>query len=375
VRTLQRAMLVALGLLLGLGLAELGLRAVDPPAGADLLIATTGAGGEPGMYRPHPVLGFEPTPGFTGRVGPPGHRVALRFDSHGLRGPEPGPQRPRWLVVGDSFTLAAQVPEEQSFPHLLGLALGQPVLNGGIEAIGTPQAAARYRIVDDALGVEAVLLLFFTGNDLVDNQQDPRALAHGHGQPPPEGERATPRMSLLARLAAYSRLVGHARLLQRQRDLRDPQGFEHQRLREQLLYFSGEGTEPLQRALGPTRHQLEELRDEADRRGDRLVVGVAPPLIAVDRARAEATLALVGLQQPAVDAPQRAVLALLEQLGVQACDLTPALREAQQRGEQLYLLLDGHWSTRGHAVAAQALEACLGVGTGGSGDQPGGDPS
>jgi hypothetical protein len=58
------------------------------------------------------------------------------------------------------------------------------------------------------------------------------------------------------------------------------------------------------------------------------------------------------------DAPGKAVLGVLRELGVAACDLTPDLRAAAKSGTATYFRYDGHWTSDGHAVVAKSLEAC-----------------
>ena len=106
---------------------------------------------------------------------------------------------------------------------------------------------------------------------------------------------------------------------------------------------------------------LAQLRDDVKRRGDKLVVALAPPAFVVEEARREATFTLVGLDPATadVDGPARAVSAELTKLGVSTCDLTPALRQAAGSGEALYFTYDGHWTAAGHRVVADALVDCL----------------
>lgn len=46
---------------------------------------------------------------------PPGARMTYPLNSHGLRGPEPDPARPKLLMVGDSFTFGEGVAEQDTF--------------------------------------------------------------------------------------------------------------------------------------------------------------------------------------------------------------------------------------------------------------------
>jgi hypothetical protein len=357
-----RALLILAGLVVGVFGAEGLARCIRAPVGADLLFAYTPMGMPAGFYRPHATLGVEPVPGFTGEVRLPGQMIPLRVNREGLRGPEPDLGSPRWLAVGDSFTLALQVPEEDTFEALLGAALGLQVLNGGVEATGTWQARERYRLIDDRIGVDGVVNVFFTGNDYKDNEHPtrlpPAPEAPGGDQPAPASP--VPRFRWLFQ---RSYLATFAAITVRKLALLRRDSFDAMRMRQELLPFSAHGRDTLAALLPATRAALGALRDETVARGDRLVVAVAPPIFVVDPARAGPTLALVGLEPPALDPPQQAVIGILHELGVETCDLGPALTAARAAGGAPYLPLDGHWSAEGHRVAARALAACLRAGS------------
>jgi hypothetical protein len=353
-----RAALATGGLLLGLGLAEGLARLWRPPAGSDLLLSTASFGTPEDLYRRHPRLQLEPTPGFAGEVVSVGQRIPVHINSLGCRGPEPAPQGPRWAAVGDSFTIALQVRQEQSFTQLAGQQLGLELLNGGVDGYSTWQAAERYRLLDDAADLSGVLLTFFLGNDISDNARIAAERRQAGGEPPPP---PSPPIGGAARawLATHSLLYSYGSTSLRRLRVGDPTHPDHLRLRGELLPFSAAGAEALRSQLGDTRMALTQLRDEAGRRGDRLVVALAPPLYAADPGRAEATLAMVGLDTPRIDAPRDALLSVLAELGIQACDLSPALRDSYTAGRQPYLLLDGHWSVEGHRAVAETLSPCL----------------
>ena len=58
-----------------------------------------------------------------------------------------------------------------------------------------------------------------------------------------------------------------------------------------------------------------------------------------------------------VDAPQQLVKDILTELKIPYCDLSPALRDANQP----YLTFDGHWTLEGHTVVADAFATCWGI--------------
>ncbi len=359
-RALARGLLLAGGLIVGLLGAEGVARFVEPPVGGDFLLPIAALGVPDGLYQPHPRLRSAPTPGFEGSVRTVGHEVAVRINSAGCRGPEPTSDRPRWIAVGDSFTIALQVDEADTFAQRLGQAAGIEVLNCGVDGYSTYQAMERYRLVDDATQASGVLLVFFLGNDLSDNARTAAQQRATEPPPPPPVPREP---SALERwLITHSHLYGYGHLAIARMSLRAPDDAERARLAQELGIFAQQDDSKLAAMLEDTRRPLTALRDEVAARGDRLVVAVAPPVFAVDEARAGPTLSLVGLEQADPDAPRRAVLELLEREGIQACDLTPALEAAVGGEEHPYLLLDGHWSTAGHAVVAEVMAGCLGTG-------------
>lgn len=313
--------------------------------------------------------GWVPRPGFDAVVSEPESRSHLRINSLGLRGPEPdraSDRQGRWLVVGDSFTLALQVEEQQAFPALLDQALPQQVLNGGVDDYSTWQATRWYQRVDEALDVGTVVLLFFMGNDPLDNTHRldfdhsvlPESLAgltraqvlqrRVGGLPPPLSS-----SQLLGRLSLWRSTWGRT---SDDRWLMDEIVVEMMRL--WLLEPAA-----LEAHLAPTRQALQELRDVTAAREDRLLVALAPPLFHVsleDRTRWLGELGPRGLRpsHQEFDATPLALTAMLDDLGIASCDLSPAMQEAEAAGEQAYLRYNRHWTPRGHEIAAQAIRGC-----------------
>jgi hypothetical protein len=351
--------LLSLGLSFGLALllAECLARRVGPTAGEDLLFNAPDAT-PAGMYAPDPVLLLAPVPGFEGEVAGLGRRVRIRFNALGLRGADPGGGAPPVLALGDSFTLGAQVPEASTFEQRLGERLGVEVLNAGVDGYSTWQALERYRRLDAATQADRVLLTFFLGNDLTDNVNHARILeAAGRIDrpiPPGIGQGGLSRL-----LLRHSVIAAWWRVQTRRREMLREGNFEYQKFREEIAPFSVPEPERLRSLLEPSARALQALRDETHARGDLLWVAVAPPAFAMSASETEAALGLVGLSGAHPETPGKAVLALLSDLGIPACDLGDALAEASRRGQKPYLRFDGHWSDVGHAVVAERLAACL----------------
>ena len=352
-RWLHRLLLGLGGLAFGLLLAEVASRAVRPEAGAELLF------GAPelmptGLFQADPTMGLLPTPGFVGVLQTPESRVALRVDELGLRGP--GLQEgPRWLALGDSFVMALQVAEEQTFTTLLGQRRGVQVLNAGVDGHAPPQALLRFRQLGLQVRPEVVLLVVFVGNDLSEARQPsgPRLVAPTAAAP------SGPRAFLLH----HSMLVAHLRVAQARARLEagaDPRLRHHQdELRLFLRRSSHDLLQPAVRDLLPS---ILALQGEVARAGARFVVAVAPPAFAMDADLAARTFQMLGLptEDLDVDAPARALEAALGGAGLAPCSLTAPLRESHLAGRPPYFRFDGHWNPAGHEVVAEVIDRCVG---------------
>jgi hypothetical protein len=358
----RRLAAVALGVALGLALAEGLSRTRGAVAGEEFLAGAPDA--QRSAYLDgEPMQGGVPRPGWSGTLRLPGRSVLLRFDANGVRG-EAG-SAPRWLALGDSFTLAAQVDEAETFCALLGARIGRSVVNGGVDAYSTTDSVRRYRSLAAALTPERVLLVFFLGNDLSDNARPappPRSgpdgppMGSGTGfprpgppQPPPD---PNPLRLVLDRHSAAWAWANVA--LRRAQLLRD--GPDDGWRREFEIFTTG-GAARLAEQLPHTRRALTDLRDETRRRGHALTVAIAPPSFVVDPTQAADFFRLLGVapSELALDAPGTAVREALGELGIDTCDLTQALRGHPEA----FLAYDGHWSPDGHRRVAEALQGCV----------------
>lgn len=356
-RLAARLGLVLGGLLAGVLVGEVLARVVRPDAAADLLFDAPGNVPD-GMYVADAELGWSPNPGFRGTMRSLGYAVPIRFNALGHRGDAPT-QTGGWVFLGDSFTLAAQVPEAETFVGRL--AAHGPVANAGVDGYSTWHAGIRYRRAADALDPVGAVLVYFLGNDPGDDERFARGIhrmqGKQHGEPLP----ALTGNPVEAFLAQRSFLYGQVRVWSRRREMAAGGGSNAQKWRSELAVFTRGGQAELHALLTRgTSRALQNLRDAVWQRNDRLVVALAPPAFVVDEGRRAATFGLVGFDPATadVDAPARAMAAELQRQGVQACDLTGPLRAANT-GEPLYFTYDGHWTSAGHAVVADALAACL----------------
>lgn len=191
-----RLVLAAVGITLATGAAELALRLVARSTVETSAVAGTAEGTADGIMRRDGLdgtgLGWVPQPGIQRqKTAPDGLPFTLRINSRGLRGPELNkhrrPGHRRILFLGDSFTMAGQLPEEDTFVHQVGDILRAgvdadvEVVNGGVNGYSTYQEMAYYNRHRGTLRPDIVVLGFFLGNDFRDNMvhtSEARRLRH-----------------------------------------------------------------------------------------------------------------------------------------------------------------------------------------------------
>lgn len=355
-RWVLRLALLLGGLIGGVVLAELGARAYTGVDGTWLLVNGPNWY-DTRIFRQDRELRQVLDPGSEGHMRTPEFDTVVRISDIGTRGANPGPKAEgtlRILALGDSFTLAVQVDEADTFcarvAHNLAATLGRPVecVNAGVDGYGTYQSTRLARRLAPGLAPDLMLLTLFTGNDLVDNAE----FKPGTYSVTPE---PMPPLPAIDRALSWSAIWFHHRARERAKNLaRDPMAGG--RLRQESEPFL-RGAD-VRRKMGPTVSALTEFHAFAAEIGAKAAVAVAPPAYAISPERAKATFALFGIQgEPDVDALPRAILASMPP-GLPATDLAPALREAEPGG-RTYFIFDGHWTERGHAVVADEISSFL----------------
>jgi hypothetical protein len=145
------------------------------------------APGLPGLIVPDPDTGYALGPGAQGWYRGEGESY-VRVNSLGMADPERSIERPagvfRVAVLGDDFTQAFNVDQEQRFTAVAERALGgcaclggksAEVLNFGVGGYGTTQELVQLRTRVLRFHPNVVVLAFFTGNDVADNLPSLRA--------------------------------------------------------------------------------------------------------------------------------------------------------------------------------------------------------
>jgi hypothetical protein len=116
-----------------------------------------------------------------------------------------------------------------------------------------------------------------------------------------------------------------------------------------------------QEAWWVTEQVLARVQQSARGIGAELVVVAAPSYFQVD---ADAWRWLVGgdtreRNRYENDVPNRRLAEIAERQQLRYLDLLPAVQQSQAAGAQLYFPADGHWTSAGHAFAAEQIAAYL----------------
>lgn len=351
-RRAGRALLALAGLIVALCTVELVARTRVGLPNAWMLVGTP-AWYDTGIFQPDRELMQVLRPGAVGHFRTPEFHTTVRISATGHRGEGLGAREAgelRILAVGDSFTLAAQVEEEDSFAarvaQQLAATLQRPVrvVNAGVDGYGTGQAARYARRLAAQVQPDLILLTFFLGNDLGDNRSF---------RPDTYADQAAPLPSLLSpadRRWGWSAVYLHWSAWQRSRRLAQDPAMNHHR--SQVRLFAARAD--LRSEAEATGAALQELSAVARELGVPARIALAPPAFALrdeDTARA---LEMFGLpDSPDPTAPARLVAGLIP-AGIPALDLRPALVAAEEEG-RTYFIFDGHWNRHGHEAVADAL--------------------
>ena len=276
--------------------------------------------------------------------------VPFRTNSLGLRDDEVGPkQRPRILLIGDSFTVGYGVPRAETYGDRLEKGLGVEVVNAAVGGFDLINQVHYMRAKGAALEPDLVVFGLYLGNDLTGNflyrWEEGRGLVPEKDYP----VRVPNRIHLLELLRnyRYSRRATQA-------DRREWQPYvDYLRMLERA---PGEAAAH----YDISRELLTRLKGEVAATGAQLLVVMFPYRTVVEAEAAKAFKAtLPGFDTVYdLDRPRREMAAHLSAIGVDHLDLTEALRRADRerdRGSPLYYPYDGHFTRDGHRVVAEAV--------------------
>lgn len=166
----KRLVLLSIGLLFGLAVAEISLIVMQ----VSFLLP----------YEPNQHCGVRLRPGLEGWYIKEG-RASFQINQHGQRDIDRQLSKPantiRVAVIGDSYAEAMQVERDQAFWAVLERELNRQnlfgdqqveVLNFGVSGYGTAQELQMLRHYVWAFEPDIVMLAFLSGNDLMDNSRE-----------------------------------------------------------------------------------------------------------------------------------------------------------------------------------------------------------
>jgi len=334
------------------------------------------------FFVPDPWLGWVHRPGFRGTyVSKDAVHEDVRVNERGLLGPAHPDAKPpgtrRILLLGDSYTESMQVPFEETWGDRLDEALGDgwSVINGGVAAYGIDNTLLALRREYSRYDVDAYFLLFFTGNDVSDNDWELYGPDRGgrpkpwfttdgagtlelHGSPMPIASGPVGRLKHELRQRSHLYRFVKDRLGPVRVRRQYLEGSAHRIPRPWYVY----GTEPREdftRAWRTTAALVRAIRVEAESAGVVLAAGILPTDWRVEPDQ----LAEVLATYPAMAdtsawdfaSPDRKAEALFAAEGIPCVDLTPVLLEARRTSD--VPLYSDHLTPAGHRVVADRLAA------------------
>jgi hypothetical protein len=343
-RLFTRVALVGLGLCVPILVLEILLAVAGPILPGDYQTAAfTASSATSGLQNRPYAAGYKRTSEFS---------VHVRVNSKGLRGPEIDHRKPpgtfRAIVLGDSFTFALQVEEDDTFVNRLGERLEQTTgadvvfetINGGADGWTTVNEYVWLTTEGYRYEPDLIVLMFYAGNDPGENADRVLAVAPGGRVLPRETQSSRwqdVRLAMSERSHLYNILeFGVLAKLQSKFDAPGSKD-EQERLRDPSEDRKERGWEISEDLLAL-------LRDYCARREIGLMIVGIPALIKVTK-----------------DEPDPSPLADMgRRIGVSTVDLLDPFRQAApEQRTSLYFPKNQHWTAEGHQMAARIVAAEL----------------
>ncbi len=312
--------------------------------------------------RHDPDLGWvrQPHLAWKGRDRGDGSVNWYRTDENGFRNP-PSITRADLVFLGDSFTEAAEIRAEESFPSLVGAATRMPAVNLGRSGYGPPQELVVLRKYGLRYHPKAVVWQIYEGNDLVDAE-------HFHGwltDRPAAVVHARPH-GLAANYVAFSPLMWQLSKtwppVIPDPSVRYPDGSLHVYRGAGKEEYANYATEKHPEGLRVTEESIAEGLRVCRANGIRLLVLFAPtrnrvyaPFLQYRRIGDEQRLIPGGPEERPTDFGP-SLGRFCQGIGCPYVDLTaPFHAQAAQDIRRLYFLDDFHFDTAGHDLTARKV--------------------
>ncbi len=375
---LSKLFLLCFSVLLTLGIAEVGLRIAH--------IGYPSLGGKLQFFTWNPYTGVSLRPGAAGMAHIE-NDVYVKLNSAGFHDVEHSKAKPpntfRVAVLGDSFTEAMQVPEDKSFTSLMAQDLdncsplaGKKIetLNFGVSGYGTAQELLILRHYVWDYSPDVVVLAFFTGNDVQNNnrilQDDPYRpyFVHQDGKltldnsfvnaPGWKSQFSKPRL-MLSWAIAHSRVLQILAASKNYFASRNVDGVKPTEMGlNDAVYHAP--TDPVwQDAWSVTDDLIGIMNDEVKAHNAQLLVVTLSSSIQVDPDSSARDKLAKKLGVPNLFYPDDRVREISQRDGIQSLTLAPSfLQYAQQNDVQLHGFhgsRQGHWNEAGHKLGGEMM--------------------
>jgi hypothetical protein len=370
---------LALSLLLPLLVVESALRVVGP------ILPGNYSTGE--FIVPHPVYGRFHVPGFDGWVKTREYTSRVTINSLGLKGPERPYEKPpgvrRILFLGDSFTEAVQVPEQDGIVSRLERALNArgsdryEVLNAGVGGWGNGQELMFLREEGYRYQPDLVVMMLFVGNDVYDNSyalqgspknpHEPYFVFRDDGSFEPmefrtrKPEDVNPVVGLLRDRSLLWNVFETGVLVKLDQGEDDDELRANRFNLNKMIVHAVKPSDKQADAWRTTLTLVQRVRQFDEELGIQTAVVIAPAAFQVydvdwDDLLKENKLKPGDWSQ---ELPNGVLAANAGMIGAPMLDLLPVLRDEAPTSPRLYLPYDKHWTSAGHEIAAREVERFL----------------
>lgn len=325
----------------------------------------------------------------------------ITINSFGMRDRERALERAsgtvRIAVLGDSFTEAFHVENEETFTRVLerDLGGGVEVLNFGVAGFGTVQELLTYREKVRQFDPDIVILAFLSANDMRNNSRALEDLYTGTrntDRPFPERDASTTEWSIIspepkpsannsailivkkhfatyrflwytknAFAAKYARAPIESAAEEKATTTRETKKPESASVYIARL-FTPTTEEPFVSAWDATEWAIRELRREVEADGGVFVLVTLPDNVKMERDPKSILEKEYGEKLPEgfdIDYPEKRLRTFATGKEVRFLDLTPGFRaERDKQNLQPPFFSyehDGHWNPKGHALAASLI--------------------
>ncbi|NKB68354.1 MAG: hypothetical protein GKR89_14930 [Candidatus Latescibacteria bacterium] len=338
-RFLAHAALLLGGLSASLLLVEGAVRLIEPSDNVRITASID-------IFAPHPRRGFTLRPMAQRSTYWNGDLIHILVNDRGRRIPR-DPDfvelqgREQWVFCGDSFTFGNEINAADAFVYQLRRRIDRDTVNLGIAGYSTFQALDALREFvagPDAGTIERVVLVFFLGNDFLDNTQPKERTgvdAQGRQQVARHGPTETLR-GLVYKSRALSFIVLRSRTLYLNAKYWIT-GSIYPHLYSEAFYTP--------ELIGATRQALDQFKTYCATQGLDLTIVALPDKDQVYRGFVDEGQRL---------RPTQTLTALLDELSIDYLDMLPVFRAAQE-GPLFNMTPAGHLSVRGHQLVAQTL--------------------